>query len=386
MPKVSCLSDHSYVAGENPTDALRIKTSRLEEMAAFVEQLQEALRKEREENEKLKLELQDVRRRCAQEQQLRLQDKGGGNEKFKLKVLMQNEKELCFYTGFTSADKLMTFHRFVKSGYDKVISAKKKTGRPQSLAFDDQLLLVLSRLRVGLLEEDLAFRLGIDVSTVSRTWVWWMNFLASNLQQIPCWPSRALVNESMPESFQALYPSTRVILDCTEIFIETPSELRVQSSTYSSYKSHNTAKGLIGISPNGFVSFVSDLAPGRMSDKALTKRSGLYKMLDRGDSVMADRGFLIEEDLAEVGAALNIPPFLNGNPQLSLQEEDETRKIAKLRIHVERVIAEVKRFRILKYVFPNSMNRTLNHTWKVCAYLCNFVNDPLLERRRTVTV
>lgn len=77
-------------------------------MAAFVEQLQEALRKEREENEKLRLELQDVRRRCAQEQQLRLQDKGGGNEKFKLKVLMQNEKELCFYTGFASADKLMT--------------------------------------------------------------------------------------------------------------------------------------------------------------------------------------------------------------------------------------------------------------------------------------
>ena len=41
---------------------------------------------------------------------------------------------------------------------------------------------------------------------------------------------------------------------------------------------------------------------------------------------MADRGFNIENDIpASVG--LNIPPFLNGAPQLSLSDENETRKI-----------------------------------------------------------
>ena len=46
---------------------------------------------------------------------------------------------------------------------------------------------------------------------------------------------------------------TRVIIDCTEIFIEMASSFRSQSATYSSYKSHNTAKRLIGISPAGLL-------------------------------------------------------------------------------------------------------------------------------------
>ena len=35
------------------------------------------------------------------------------------------------------------------------------------------------------------------------------------------WPSRADVNGHMPEGFKKLYPSTRVILDCTEMFVQT---------------------------------------------------------------------------------------------------------------------------------------------------------------------
>ena len=51
----------------------------------------------------------------------------------------------------------------------------------------------------------------------------------------------------MPACFKANYPATRIIIDCTELFIEMPSSFRAQSQTYSSYKSHNTAKGLAGI-------------------------------------------------------------------------------------------------------------------------------------------
>lgn len=145
---------------------------------------------------------------------------------------------------------------------------------------------------------------------------------------------------------------------------------------FSTYKSHNTAKGLIGIAPNGMIMLVFDLATGRVSDRAVVKQSGLYSKLSKGDSVMADRGFLIKDDLNEIGAHLNIPPFLGGRAQLSLDEE-ETRKIAHLRIHVERVIREVKRFRLLRYV---SMVHNLNNVWKICTYLCNFTNEPLVSR------
>ena len=74
------------------------------------------------------------------------------------------------------------------------------------------------------------------------------------------------------------------------------------------------------------------LYPGSISDKELTRRSSLLDLLESGDSVMADRGFEILEDLAPIGVRLNIPPFLRGKGQLDSSELIETRRIASLRI------------------------------------------------------
>ena len=99
----------------------------------------------------------------------------------------------------------------------------------------------------------------------------------------------------------------------------------VQQLTFSLYKNHNTYKGLIGILPTGAVVFVSDLYPGAISDKELTWRYGILDMLDKGDAVMVDRGFDIEEDLILRGVRLNIPPFLRVKQQLNQAELVETR-------------------------------------------------------------
>jgi len=64
-----------------------------------------------------------------------------------------------------------------------------------------------------------------------------------------------------------------VILDCTEFFIEMPASYRSQSATFSSYKHHNTAKGLNGIAPVGAIAFVSDIYAGRFSDRKVTAHS-----------------------------------------------------------------------------------------------------------------
>ena len=50
---------------------------------------------------------------------------------------------------------------------------------------------------------------------------------------------------------------TTVITDCFKVFIEKPSNLLARAQTYSNYKSHNTVKVLIGISPHGSITFVS---------------------------------------------------------------------------------------------------------------------------------
>ena len=213
---------------------------------------------------------------------------------------------------------------------------------------------------------------NMSVPEVSRIFATWLDLLYSRLIQLPVWATKKTIEETMPEVFQQKYPLTRVILDCTELFIEKPSCFRAQSATYSTYKSHNTAKGLVAIAPNGALTFISDLYGGHCSDKIIVEDCGILQLLEEGDSVMADRGFEIQDLLAPRKVYLNIPPFMRSKDQLNPDEEDETREIASVRIHVERAIERVKNCNILKQILPNSMSEDIGKIWKVCCLLANF--------------
>ena len=79
---------------------------------------------------------------------------------------------------------------------------------------------------------------------------------------------------------------------------------------------HNTAKVLLGITPQGVVSFVSNCWGGRVSDKHLTENNGLLQKLLLGDIVLTDCGFDIAESVGTVQAKLHIPAFTKGKSQL----------------------------------------------------------------------
>ena len=224
---------------------------------------------------------------------------------------------------------------------------------------------------------DLAFRFSISEAQVSRIWVTWLESPYDRLRAIPIWASQEYIQKIMPEAFNNTYPNTRAIIDCTELFIERPTSFRSQSATYSAYKNHNTAEGLLSICPAGYPAIVSELYAGRSSDKQITKDCGILSLLKPEDQVMADRGFDIENEMLP-GVALNIPPFLDAAPQLSLQDEVETRKIASLRVHVERAIQRIKSYKIIKNVFPLKMSSDLNKIWLVCSYLTLFY-PPLIN-------
>jgi hypothetical protein len=117
---------------------------------------------------------------------------------------------------------------------------------------------------------------------------------------------------------------------------------------------------------------VSSLYADRTSEKKITKDCGILDILESGDQVMADRGFDIESDLPS-GVTLNIPPFLDGKYQLSLEEEIITRKIASVRVHVERAIARIKNYRILHQVIPITIANDLDKIWAICTYLTLFL-------------
>ena len=99
---------------------------------------------------------------------------------------------------------------------------------------------------------------------------------------------------------------------------------------------------------------------GSISDRELTKKSGLLDLLERGDTVMAYRGFNIQDDLTPLGVRVNIPPFLKGKEQLDREELIETRRIASLLIHVEHAMERIKNYHIFDKTIPCSLTEVRN--------------------------
>lgn len=91
-----------------------------------------------------------------------------------------------------------------------------------------------------------------------------------------------------------------------------------------------------------------------MSDKEIVRQCGIIPLLEklieigylqRGDGIMADKGFLIEEEMRAVGFQLNLPPFSRSKRQMPAGDVLVTKRIAKHRAHVERAIAKIQKFK-----------------------------------------
>ena len=288
-----------------------------------------------------------------------------------------NDGKIRFYTGLPSCAVFRSLLEYMQPKVEEV-HRKTELGRKMKLTYAEQFLAMLMRLCLGLLTVDVAHRFEVSPATISRLFTTWITILAAEMKVIFPWPSKQRIQAWTPSSFKK-YRNTRIIIDCTEFFIQRPSSLQGQSLTFSYYKHYNTFKALIGISPGGVITFVSELWGGRISDKAITEKSGVLDLLEPGDNVMADRGFDIGDVLEARGITLNIPPFLGERDQLSSREVEETRRIASLRIHVERAIGRMKNYRILHSPFPINLADLSSDIICVCAYLTNFT-EPVVPR------
>ena len=236
-----------------------------------------------------------------------------------LSVIKENDKATKFYTGLGSWSLFQHVLSLVK-----VTFPTSKPNRATKMLPADCFLLVLMRLRLNLLVEDLSYRFNISLPKVSQIFQKWINMMFISLQFLIMWPSQETVRRNMPSIFKHLFPSTRCVIDCSEIFIERLYSYKARAATYSNYKKHNTIKFLIGITPNGAVSFLSRCWGGRATDKHITHKCGFLGKLEHGDVILADRGFDIADDLGVYGARLEIPSFMNGRKQLSLEEVEHS--------------------------------------------------------------
>jgi len=303
---------------------------------------------------------------------------------FCVKTIMISDENAQLYTGLPNVATFNALLEYLRPKAEKLTYWRGNNttdrvgthGPSRTLSIDNEFFAVLVRLRLGLLIEDISQRFCMSKTHFSKMFNTWIRFLRLELELLFPFPSRDSINENAPASF-AKFPNTRIILDCTEIFVQKPSALQAQRQTWSSYKHRNTYKILVGIAPDGTVIYVSSLYGGAASDRFIVNNSGVIKLLQSGDNVMADRGFDISDDLSKYGATLNIPPFRCGH-QLSASQVEETRRIAEVRIHVERAIQRIKTFHILNGTMPVTLTMVAEDIFKTCAYLTNF-QSPIIK-------
>ena len=94
--------------------------------------------------------------------------------------------------------------------------------------------------------------------------------------------------------------------------------------------------------------------------------SRLVDVCEEGDSIMADKGFLISDLTTPKAVGLIIPPFKRKNRQLTPREVTATHDIANVRIHLERQMERIKNFRIVQGIMPITMASQSSKIWKTC--------------------
>ena len=239
------------------------------------------------------------------------------------------------------------------------------------------------RLRLGLLNEDVADRFDISPTKSSFMFTTWIKILSKLLKNLVAWLPREAIRDNFPKAFiKTGNNKCRVMLDCAEVFVERPKLLDCHAAICSDYEHHSTVKSSFGISLSGFTTFLGSCYGGQASDKFITKNSGFYDLLERGDVVIADRGFQIQEDLLPNFCNLQVPPGARTKSQMTKKEVQKTKEIANLRIHVERAINRIKNYRILKGTLPITMMQHVDEIVLVCAALCNIKNVLIQTKKK----
>jgi len=306
------------------------------------------------------------------------------NARFDIDQFKDSRKDIAFFTGFADYETLLLCFDILKEsaenlGYGyKRKSYDGKNGRRRKLDVYQEYIMVLMKLRLGLFNRDLCYRFKLSESTISIIFRTWMRFMSRELGALIRLPPREVINLHMPSLFKECFPQTVLIIDCTETEMERPSALDNQSACYSSYKSRTTKESLVGITPSGVVAFVSELYPGSVSDKEITTKSGLLDILQQGDQVMADKGFTIQDDLAAVGASLVMSEFLQGKKQFTKEEAEKNKKVACLRVHVERCMERIKNWHILDRKMSVTSASIASDIFTTISALTNF-QPPLIQ-------
>ena len=225
---------------------------------------------------------------------------------FALESFANDNAAIHFYTGLESYIKVC----FVLSTLGMAQNnLRYMYGHVANISVKDQFFLVLMKLRRYTSNFELSRMFRISEVTVYNVFCTWIRFMALQWGELDLWPARDIVRYFSPSDFRRKFPTTRAIIDGTEIPIKRPGLPKAQQSTFSTYKNRNTVNILVGCTPGGLISYISPAYGGSTSDRQIIERSKIPKFCDPGDSIMADKGFNVQDIFAPLQRRNKHPCF-----------------------------------------------------------------------------
>ena len=195
----------SYV--NNPSDDMT--ECEIDNMELEIEESKEERLRRRIKELELSLERETAQRKTAE---AALETK-----RFSVKNWRQDPKVFKFYTGFTEEqfcclleflgdrmNNLTYWGSSSASNSNNEDLGGSKPGPSRKLTAEDELLLVLTRLHVGMLEQDLAVRFVLSQWHVSRIITTWVNAMFQRFKEVDIWPMREQSLANLPEKVRVL--------------------------------------------------------------------------------------------------------------------------------------------------------------------------------------
>lgn len=289
--------------------------------------------------------------------------------------LAKKQKQFLSVTGLTP-QQFDSLSKEIQEQYKtteaKRLSKKERkrdigAGHKFNHSLKDRILMLLMYYRMYTTYDLLGMIFDLDKSNVMRD----IKYLEPAVKKSIPIPSKKYADSKKLKSLediQQLFPELIAITDGTEQQIPRPKDKRKKKTHYSGKKKKYTVQNQITINLNGEIIHKSTHAPGSYHDYKIYKSK--HPTLSEELLIFYDLGYLgVEKDFPD---QISIIPYKKKKGKKLTDSQKEWNKAqSKIRIKVEHIIAQIKKFRINSDTFRNRLCRYDTISEIVCG-LVNF--------------
>ncbi|KAL7300382.1 hypothetical protein TKK_0007003 [Trichogramma kaykai] len=253
----------------------------------------------------------------------------------------------------------------------KALSAGYRCETNNNISIENKLLMFLLKINSYLTFTAIGTIFGINKNETSEIFFSIVNYLAKACKEFLTWPTQQEVRGTTPSWLKPKYSNCRVMIDTIDFKVEKPSNSDDRLRFWSLHKNGYTIKVVVGCTPGGLISFVSNSYDGRISDELVVASSGILKLIEDDDSVLVDRNFPnMDPKLMKNGKNVFVTIPLVVENDYPTKQKVKKSHVDKIPFAIDRVRQKIRSFKILD-IFTTEMLPYADDIVFMCCVLVN---------------